>query len=48
MLALQHCHVLLAVQPASFRELFLQRGIARGFEFVENHVLEDDYVLDLE
>lgn len=48
MLALEHFYFLLEVQPESFRELSLQRGIARVFEFVENHVFEDDYVLDLE
>ena len=47
-LALQHFHFLLEVEPGPFRELFLRRGIARVFEFVENHVLKDDCVLDPE
>lgn len=47
-LALQHLHFLLEVEPAAFRALFFQHGVPRAFEFVENHLFERDYELDLE
>jgi hypothetical protein len=48
MLALQHLNFLLEVEPDAFRALFFQHGVTRAFEFVENHVFERDYELDLE
>ncbi len=47
-LALQDLYFYLEVEPAAFRSIFLRRGVARVFEFVENHVFGRDCELDVE